>query len=126
MRVIGHDHAHNSALDESNDDFTISGPLAVGEVDAGSVLLAPVRPHPTRTPATIAFTLPRAADVTLRVFDLQGRLVRELERGPRSEGRHAVSWDGHDAQGQRAMSGVYLYQLKAGGITLTRRMVVVK
>ena len=126
VEVIAQDHASNTAFDASNADFTISGPLAVGEVDAGSVSLAPVRPNPTRTPATIAFTLPHADDVALQVFDLQGRLVRDLERGPRSEGRHTVSWDGHDGAGQRVMSGVYLYRLRAGRVTLTRRLVVVK
>ncbi len=126
VRVIAHDHASNMAVDESNADFTITGPLAVGEADAGSVSLSPMQPNPTRTPATFAFTLPRASDVTLRVFDLQGRLVREVERGSRAEGRHAVSWDGRDAAGQRVMSGVYLYRLNAGAVTLTRRMVVVR
>ena len=52
--------------------------------------------------------VPRA--VTLRVFDLDGRLVRQLEFGQKS-GTHVVVWDGRDHDGRLVPPGLYLFQL---------------
>ena len=55
------------------------------------------------------------------VLDVLGREVAVLADGVQPAGRHALRWD---ATGQA--SGIYLYRLEAGGITTTRRMMLVK
>ena len=81
-------------------------------------------PNPFRGSTTVVFGLPRAADVTLRIYDIAGRVVRELVPGRRFEpGVHQVRWDGRSDDGAALRAGVYFYQLVAGSDRVTRRMI---
>jgi hypothetical protein len=84
------------------------------------------QPNPFRPETTIRFALPEAGDARLAVYDVTGRAVRELANGPRAAGRHTVTWDGQDRDGNRVAAGVYFYRLTAGGEVLTRKMTVLK
>jgi len=65
--------------------------------------------------------------VALRVYDVAGRLVRTLLDEERLAGRNQrVTWNGLDDQNRRVSSGVYFYRLEAEGVSLTRKMVVMK
>jgi hypothetical protein len=76
-------------------------------------------PNPATKEAEILFSLPRAQDVRLAVYDVQGRLVRNLVEGTWEAGTHHISVSG-------LKSGVYFYRLEAGNASLTRRMVVAR
>ena len=91
--------------------------------DAGGsgVRLGPVRPSPVRATARVAFTLPQAAVVSLRLHDVAGRLAATLASGPFPAGRHEVVMDA-----ARLPAGVYLCRLGAGGMEAESRVVVVK
>jgi hypothetical protein len=80
-----------------------------------------VSPNPTRGNASIAFSLPARGEVSLKVYDAQGRHVRTLVSGTREAGVHSVSLDGGSLS-----SGVYFYRLQAGNFTATRSLVVVR
>jgi len=84
-------------------------------------------PNPFNPQTTIAFENPRQEEVTLRIFDLSGRLVRELIAGEfRAPGRHEIVWNGRDDAGRQVASGTYFYRLEAGEFAETKRMVLVK
>jgi hypothetical protein len=84
-------------------------------------------PNPFNPTTTLAFDLPAAARVRLRVFDVAGRLVRTLAEGTRLEaGTHRMLWDGRDERGAAVSAGVYLYHLDAGAFAQTRRAVMIK
>jgi len=84
-------------------------------------------PNPFNPTTTIAFDLARAGHVRLEVFDVGGRVVRTLVDAAMPAGRnHRIVWDGLDAAGARASSGVYFYRLVAGDLTATRKMIVLK
>jgi hypothetical protein len=70
---------------------------------------------------TIKFALPRPARVKLAVYDLRGALVRVLEEGELPAGFHVRTFDTAGLA-----SGIYLYQLRAGDFTATRKMVLAK
>jgi len=89
----------------------------------GAVYLAPGRPNPFRPATEIEFGLPRAATVSLAVFDVAGRCVRTLASGLVPAGVHVVAWDGRDAGGAAAAPGVYYCRLAADGRVLSRTMV---
>ncbi|MEZ4647290.1 MAG: DUF4331 family protein [Candidatus Eisenbacteria bacterium] len=76
--------------------------------------------------ASIAFDLPEAADARLALYDVRGRLVRELVDGPLAEGSHVVSWDGRDARGVRVANGIYFSRLEAGGQSADSKLVLVR
>jgi hypothetical protein len=106
-------------------DFrTTSGASAVGpQGPVTSLALESPLPNPASGPSTIEFALPRDGRVALGVYDLQGRLVRELVTGDLPAGRHHATWDGRDVSGQVASAGVYFYRLDAAQGSLSRRMV---
>jgi hypothetical protein len=88
-------------------------------------------PNPFNPDTWIPFELSDAADVTVRVYGLDGGLVRTLELGHRAVGEYvqrddAAYWDGKNARGESVASGVYIYELTAGDYHAVRRMVVRK
>jgi hypothetical protein len=64
--------------------------------------------------ARLTLTLPRPAEAELRVWDAQGRLVRQLLAGPCAPGEHAIRWDGRTDAGRAAASGLYYARLRSG------------
>ncbi|HET9952760.1 MAG TPA: FlgD immunoglobulin-like domain containing protein [Candidatus Eisenbacteria bacterium] len=85
---------------------------------AAPIRLYPARPNPFNPHTVISFRLDQAGPVRLALFDVQGRLVRELLRGQRPAGLNDVAWDGTDSRGAPCASGVYFALLQAGS---TRR-----
>jgi serine protease len=83
-------------------------------------------PNPFIGSTTIEYELDRPASVQLRVYDLSGRMVRELVRGPREAARHRVTWDGNDATGIELPGGIYFCELMGPGLHTTRRIVLGK
>ncbi len=78
-------------------------------------------PNPFNPATRIGFDLPRAADVHLAVYDIQGRLVRELTPGMLAAGHHTLEFDG-----AALPSGVYLYRLSAPGFSASAKMMLLK
>ncbi|TMQ53719.1 MAG: hypothetical protein E6K72_08215, partial [Candidatus Eisenbacteria bacterium] len=70
--------------------------------------LAGVGPSPGSGPLRIAFTLAHNAPIQIDVFDLLGRRVVTLARGPWSAGTQAVGWDGLTRGGMQAPAGIYV------------------
>jgi FlgD Ig-like domain len=99
------------------DEFVLAIETGVlpGLAQADGAILFQNRPNPARANTSIRFTLPRPADVRLRIYDAGGRLVANLLDGPRGAGEHGVLWSGRDNAGQLVASGVYLYRLEADG-----------
>lgn len=81
-------------------------------------------PNPTTGKVAIRYALPQDGRVGLRVYDIRGRLVRELVKADQQAGWKTVSWDGRDARGRNLASGVYFYRLEAGSYTATRKLVI--
>jgi len=83
-------------------------------------------PNPFNPATTLEFEMATPGHIRLQVYDTTGRLVSVLVDETRESGRHQVAWDGRDAEGQNVAAGVYLYRLEWGGLTETRRMVLVR
>ncbi len=84
-------------------------------------------PNPFNPHTTFHFDLPIQTAVKLQVFDLSGRLVRNLIDGELAvEGENVAVWNGRDEAGQRVASGTYLYRLEAGKYTETNRVALIK
>jgi len=85
-------------------------------------------PNPFNPSTTISYSVPEGQTVqaTLKVYDLRGRLVRTLVDAECQPGNYSVFWDGRDEKGQQLSSGVYLYRMRAGDFTQTRKMVLLK
>lgn len=93
-------------------------------VDGAGVGLR-VRPNPALGPMDIDLVLPRPAQVSLAILDVQGRELRVLEPGAwRPAGSYALRWDRARPDGSRAPAGLYLLRLRVDGRLVTRRLVV--
>ena len=71
-------------------------------------------PNPFNASTLIPFTLTHSSESSLTIFDIQGRVVKELALRTYPAGIHQLSWDGRDDQGRELCSGVYLAQLRLG------------
>ena len=93
--------------------------------------LLPNYPNPFNPETWLPYQLSKPADVTLTIYDIQGRVVRDLGLGHQSAGMYhsrsrAAHWDGRNAQGESVASGLYFYTLKTGDFTATRKMLIRK
>lgn len=82
------------------------------------------RPNPASESATLSFDLPIATAVELAVYDMQGRLIRRLSKGPLEPGRHAIEWDLRDRHGRPVRPGIYAYRMRTNGFTGEKKLVV--
>jgi hypothetical protein len=80
-------------------------------------------PNPFTGAARLAWALPVAGAIDLRIYGVDGREVRSLAHGIYAAGTHATAWDGRDARGARAPAGVYFARLVTPHGSVTRRMV---
>jgi len=129
--VTATDLAGHARLSREKFRFTTGATTDVAiPPSASRVLLHQNRPNPAQRSTDIPFTLAGGGGeipVTLRIFDPAGRLVRTLVDGPEATARHyVIRWDGEDQLGRRAASGIYYYQLRAGSVVQTRRMVLLR
>ena len=85
-------------------------------------------PNPFNPTTQIRYSLSDRVRVTLRVYDVDGKLVRTLVDGTQSPrvSEYQVAWDGRSDRGEAVASGVYFYRLVAGSYVATRKMVLLK
>ena len=88
-------------------------------------------PNPFNPETWIPYQLAVDADVQILIYDISGTLVRQLDLGHQKAGIYelkssAARWDGKSASGEPVSSGLYFYQLRAGGYTSVKRMAVIK
>lgn len=83
-------------------------------------------PNPFNPTTVIEYALKDGAEVRLEIFDILGRRIRLLESGFRPAGRHAVTWDSRDDQGNPIASGVYFYRLTTPHFHFARKMTLLK
>ena len=83
-------------------------------------------PNPFNPVTRVIFGLDAPAQVSLRIYDGAGRLVRVLVEAERPAGTYEMMWDGRDNSGLAVASGVYFYRLTAGSFTETRKMVLMR
>ena len=104
--------------------------LLVSLIPKETVLLANY-PNPFNPETWIPYQLSEPAEVTLRIYAVNGILIRTLALGQMPAGIYqsrsrATYWDGKNAVGESVASGLYFYTLTAGDFTATRKMLIRK
>jgi hypothetical protein len=82
-------------------------------------------PNPFNPSTRIAYTMPRAGHLSLKVFDVKGRLVKTLIDQHQETSGHVV-WEGMDDRGHKVGSGVYFAEARTAGQVLVQKMLMVK
>ncbi|HXS81896.1 MAG TPA: kelch repeat-containing protein, partial [Methylomirabilota bacterium] len=85
--------------------------------------LAPPWPNPSSGGVAITFAMPSAGHARVRLYDVHGRLVREVLNGDVPAGPHEVDWDHRTTTGTLAPAGIYFVELLAAGERRSKRIV---
>jgi hypothetical protein len=111
-------------------------PTSVGDDDGNepdiprSISLSQNYPNPFNPNTTISLDIPGVSGekqhVEVTVYDIRGRCVRMLIDSDLEPGSHKIHWNGQNSNGESVSSGIYLYTLKTGEGTFTRKMTVLK
>lgn len=83
-------------------------------------------PNPFNPSTEISFALPQDGRVDLSIYNVLGQRVVSLVSRHMEAGRHTVTWDGRDANGNTASSGIYFYRIQANDFVDTRKMTLLK
>jgi hypothetical protein len=110
---------HDLVFDAQTTELTDQAMLPAGRVTGAY-------PNPFNPSTQIRFTLNRPAQTSVRIYNLRGELVNELQNGRLNAGEHVATWNGADANRRSAASGVYLYRVSIDGRETTGKMLMMK
>lgn len=109
-------------LEGETEDYLLcvdANPTDVGDLDVGARILetrlVPGKPNPFRSETTFRAEIAVRGKISVDVYDVTGRRVRELFEGERVVGSHDFVWDGRDAKGRQVSAGVYFVRMQTGG-----------
>jgi len=134
LRLFSNDTGEEMKVEMSLDNTEYGiGVLSSGTIEVMDMLAVPEEynltqnyPNPFNPSTTISFSIPSEGFVQVNVYDITGRLITGLVNGNLSAGYHDVIWDGTDMFGSNVSAGLYIYSLQAEGVSLTRKMVLMK
>jgi len=94
----------------------------------GSLSMGSFEPNPFRTQTSMAFAVSTTStvDVTIGVYDVSGRLIRELVRGPHAPGQYVARWDGTSTDGAAVRSGLYFIRGRVGAEQVQSRVPLIR
>jgi flagellar hook capping protein FlgD len=107
----------NGVLVDADPDGLTIGDASVVGVGPGSryVRLFHPMPNPFTGLTQMAYAVTKDQDkVSIKIYDVAGRMVRALVDGPQAAGVYSVSWNGHDEQGTTLRPGMYFVQVRIG------------
>jgi hypothetical protein len=107
--------------------YTIAGVEPVSNVPVSArTAVQKVFPNPFNPSTTIEFSIPQAGRASVRVFDLQGRMVATLMEGDLGAGVYRAKWNGKADDGGDVSSGVYFARVESVKGRASARLMVVK
>jgi hypothetical protein len=117
------------------DDFEVRGYMPVVGVESEVPPTPPLvnvlyqsYPNPMNPMATIKYSIMESGRVTLRIYDVAGRVIKELvnEEKQASLTPYSVVWNGTDDSGRRVASGVYFYRMEAKNYVSAKKIVILR
>ena len=93
----------------------------------GKITLSQNYPNPFNGETNIKYILPYSSYVTLTIYNILGQKVKNIINNQyQYTGTYYVKWDGTNNNGKTVSTGIYLYRLKTGNISITKKMVLLK
>ena len=83
-------------------------------------------PNPFNPSTTISYELESDVNVSLNIYDLNGKLIRSLLNKNKPAGIHSITWYGKTDTGFKAAAGMYFYTMVAGDYISTQKMILLK
>jgi hypothetical protein len=85
-----------------------------------------VGPNPAHPSTVIAYNIPVESRLSLRIYDVRGRLVKSVFEGTRMPGEYKTEWNGRNEDGEEVGAGIYFIRLDAGKAHASKKAVLVK
>jgi len=80
-----------------------------------------IAPNPVSSSAIFSFSLPAAGKVSLKIFDMNGRLINAVAEKVFAAGEHQLKWDATNVR-----AGIYILKMQAGNYAETKKVIVVR
>ena len=113
-----------------NDDiyFATGAMAAIVEPDlhGSAAVVCSVWPNPSRAPVHIEYFSLQPEVLSVEVYDLSGRLVRQVKNFYVNSGHQLLTWDGRDTKGIAVEPGIYFVRVQTSTGSLTRKVLLVK
>ena len=106
----------------SSNSFVLNGGMVITFVDDTSMISSKIPnlfklmqnyPNPFNPITTIQYTLPKKSDVTIKIYNSMGQIIKTMDQGTQNSGSYRLRWDAKNEQGHIVPSGVYYYQISA-------------
>ncbi len=81
-------------------------------------------PNPFRQITSIKYQIPSKSKVSLKIYDVAGRLVQTLVNEEFAKGDYTTKWEGKNAFGNKVARGIYFYRLKTGKFTASKKLIL--
>ena len=75
---------------------------------------------------TIEYQLPKYSNVSVSIYDINGKLINILHDGRQEAGSYKLNWDGTDYSGKVSASGLYIIQMRAGQFSDDKKVILLK
>ncbi len=98
----------------------------MAEVFPGGRSSLQASPNPLTDGTNLSFQITGDSPLTLEIFDIAGRLVRDQELGALLAGSHTHYWDGRDEKGSALASGVYFVRLSSTEFEASTRVILIR
>ncbi len=109
--------------------FTTESPLVTVDVDEKPSQITEVSclkqniPNPFYSSTTISYSVSRQMHVSLRIYNVNGELIKSFYDGLQSAGNYSVIWDGTNEEGSSVSTGVYFYRIVADSSVETKKLI---
>lgn len=104
----------------------ISGISTIDGSSQNSIVLAQNSPNPFNNITRIEYFIPERSQVTIRIYDISGKLVSTLIDKVQNAGINSINWNATDENGNKVDPGLYIYRIESNGETESRRMLLVR
>ncbi|HNX00799.1 MAG TPA: lamin tail domain-containing protein [Candidatus Cloacimonadota bacterium] len=119
---------YDTQLQISARDLADFGPVANDDpvVSATTPMLYGNLPNPFTSSTSIRFDAKSNHPVSITVYNVRGQKVATIVNNERTTGAQSIQWNGTDDNGNKLPAGVYLYKMKSGSFSSTKKMILMK
>ena len=126
--VDGHQTTESFTWTQNGDRIEVAALTTGDDIKPlpGSYSLDQNYPNPFNPSTTIKFSIAKAGQAKIEVYNILGGLVTTLFDGQVTAGVNEITWDGTDKNGKTVSSGIYFYRLTADNYSETKKMTLLK
>lgn len=106
--------------------LTTSTAINQNEIDVSEYKLHQNYPNPFNPTTTISYKLPKNQRVSVKIYDINGQLVKNLVDEYKTRGDYQATWKGDNDYGNKVSSGPYFYQIIVGDFVQSKKMILLK